>query len=339
MRAREIRPEALHRGPRWRVNRLSLVPALVSLIGVSMFLYPDAAAWVTQYNQSKIIEVYEAQVDNAEPEAAIQLRQARRYNEALRSGAVLDANANKPRGTGTAASEIFDYNHQLRASETGLMARIRIPKINVDLPIYHGTSELSLLSGAGHLEGTSLPVGGIDTRSVITAHRGLAEAEMFTNLDKVSKGDTFSIEVFGEILTYKIINTEVIEPEATEAIRAEEGKDLATLITCTPLGINSHRILVTGERILPTPAAELAQKGAKPAVPFFPWWAVFYSLALSVISLYLWWAGRPVLGGKKNKKERRRRHGRNEAENGAPDTVPETSSVTEASSAAESSAR
>lgn len=287
-------PGAQHRGPRWRLNRLSLIPALMALIGTGMFLYPDAAAWVTQYNQSQIIAVYDEQVNNAEPEAAEQLRQAKLYNDALNAGAILDANANKPRGTGTSINNLLDYDHQLRASETGLMARIRIPKIHLDLPIYHGTSEQTLLSGAGHLEGTSLPVGGAGTRSVITAHRGLAEAEMFTNLDKVGMGDTFTLEVFGEVLTYKIISTEVIDPEATEAIRSQEGKDLATLITCTPLGINSHRILVTGERVMPTPAGDLEQRGSAPEVPFFPWWAVFFLLSLCIVGLYVWWAGRPL---------------------------------------------
>lgn len=294
-------PESQHRGPRWTLNRITLIPALVSIIGVAMFLYPDAAAWVTQYNQSKIIAVYQEQVDNAEPEASAQLVQAKRYNNALRSGAVLEANANKPRGTGTPVSDILEYDRQLKASETGLMARIRIPKINLDLPIYHGTSETSLLRGAGHLEGTSLPVGGLDTRTVITAHRGLAEAEMFTHLDKVEKGDTFSIEVFGEILTYKTIDTVVISPEATEAIRAEDGRDLATLITCTPLGINTHRILVTGERVLPTPQEDMDQKGAKPVIPFFPWWAVFFATAVSVVLLYIWWSGQPPAPEKRKK--------------------------------------
>lgn len=308
MRDGLVLPGAQHRGPRWKLNRISLIPAFMAIVGVGMFLYPDAAAWVTQYNQSQIIAVYEEQVNNAEPEASEQLRQARLYNDALSAGAVLDANANKPRGTGTSVNELLDYNHQLKASPTGLMARIRIPKIHLDLPIYHGTSEHTLLSGAGHLEGTSLPVGGLGTRTVITAHRGLAEAEMFTNLDKIGKGDTFTLEVFGEVLTYRVTTTEVIEPEKTEAIRAQQGQDLATLITCTPLGINSHRILVTGERVIPTPVRELEQKGSPPDVPFFPWWAVFFLLSLCVVILYLWWAGRPV-GRKKAAKNAAARAG------------------------------
>lgn len=305
MRSRLVLPGPQHRGPKWRLNRLSLIPALMAIVGSAMFLYPDAAAWVTQYNQSQIIAVYDEQVNNAEPEATEQIRQARLYNEALNAGAVLDANANKPRGTGTSVNDLLDYDHQLRASATGLMARIRIPKIHLDLPIYHGTSEQTLLNGAGHLKGTSLPVGGIGTRTVITAHRGLAEAEMFTNLDKVGEGDTFVLEVFGEVLTYKIISTEVIEPEATEAIRFQEGKDLATLITCTPLGINSHRILVTGERVLPTPTEDIEQQGSSPDVPFFPWWAVFFLLSLCVIALYVWWAGRPIAKGRRQKEARK----------------------------------
>lgn len=294
MRIRHALPPSKKRGGNWRLNRLSLIPAIMALFGVTMFLYPEIAAWVTQYNQSQIIAEYEARVNNSEPAASEQLKQARLYNDALSAGAVLEANANKPRGTGTSITELLDYNHQLRASETGLMARLRIPKINLDMPVYHGTDEETLLAGAGHLEGTSLPVGGIGTRTVITAHRGLAEAEMFTHLDKVEINDTFSVEVFGEVLTYKVINTEVIEPDKTEAIKAKIDQDLATLITCTPLGINSHRILVTGERVLPTPTEELNLKGSKPEVPFFPWWIVYYVVSIAFIAFYIWWAGRPA---------------------------------------------
>ncbi|WP_459583204.1 class C sortase, partial [Aerococcus mictus] len=111
--------------------------------------------------------------------------------------------------------------------------------IDVDLPVYHGTSDEVLNRAAGHLEGTSLPVGGPSTRAVITAHRGLANARMFTDLNKVNVGDTFTIEVFGDVLTYRVRDTKVVAPEDTDTLRVEEGKDLVTLVTCTPLGINS----------------------------------------------------------------------------------------------------
>lgn len=173
----------------------------------------------------------------------------------------------------------------------GLMARVKIPAIDVDLPIYHGTSDAVLLEGVGHLEGSSLPIGGPDTHAVLTAHRGLADAAMFTNLDRVKVGDTFTIEVFGEVLTYRVRETKVVAPEDADALRAVPGEDLVTLVTCTPLGINTHRILVTGERITPTPIEDIAAAGQAPDVPGFPWWAVGVLAAILVAEGYVWWSG------------------------------------------------
>lgn len=158
------------------------------------------------------------------------------------------------------------------------MGRILIPKAEVDLPIYHGTSEQTLLRGAGHLQGTSLPVGGVGTRTVITAHRGLAEATMFSYLDRLEPGDNFTLSIFDEVLAYRVRDVKVVAPEDSEAIVAEPDKDLATLVTCTPLGINTHRILVTGERIYPTPQKEADEAHAPSGLPRFPWFAVYYAI-------------------------------------------------------------
>lgn len=171
------------------------------------------------------------------------------------------------------------------------MGRVKIPKINVDLPIYHGTDDDTLDRGAGHLEGSHLPIGGIDTHSVITAHRGLANATMFNDLDKIDSGDRFTLEVFGEVLTYQVIETRVVEPDETDTLRVRPGADVVTLITCTPLGINSHRILVTAERVTPTPAQDLEDAGKDSEVPGFPWWAVLAGAVLIAVGLYLWRAG------------------------------------------------
>ncbi|MBE6481550.1 MAG: class C sortase [Actinomyces ruminicola] len=278
---------------RWRLQPLALLPALLAIAGMLLFAYPTVAAWVTQYNQSKIITSYDAAVDTTNPEAAVQLAQAHAYNDALSSGAVLEANTNVPTGAGSGGDEALDYNTILDANGAGLMARLRIPAINLDLPVYHGTSEETLLTGLGHLEGTSLPVGGAGTRSVITGHRGLADARMFTDLNRVDAGDKFVIEVFGEVLTYQVIDTKVVEPDETEALRAEEGRDLVTLVTCTPLGINTHRILVTGERIYPTPQEDLDAAGQPPTVPSFPWWAVGLAVGFILVGLYVWRSGYP----------------------------------------------
>ena len=167
------------------------------------------------------------------------------------------------------------------------MARVKIPSIEVDLPIYHGTDEETLLRGAGHLEGTHLPVGGESTRSVITAHRGLANATMFTDLNRVSEGDSFTIESLGETLVYRVNEIQVIDPTDTGSLQSESGKDLVTLITCTPLGVNTHRILVTGERITPTPAPALHEAGKAPEIPGFPWWALLGTGGILLIGGYL----------------------------------------------------
>ena len=261
------------------------------MVGATVLAYSPAASWLSAYNQSLVISKYSESLRNVRPNVSDQLADAHRYNEALSSGAVLEANTNVPTGSGKSSSKEFDY-WKLLDTPNRTMSRIQIPKIGVDLPIYQGTSEEALLEGAGHLQGTSLPVGGKDTRSVITAHRGLADATMFTDLDKIEVGDRFILTTFGQVLTYQVIDTRVVKPEDTTTLRQQAGKDLVTLVTCTPLGINTHRILVTGERITPTPPKDkLAAKNTRAELQF-PWWAVVYLTAISLIVAYTWWAGR-----------------------------------------------
>ncbi|BDA64829.1 class C sortase [Actinomyces capricornis] len=275
----------------WRLSISALITCLLAEAGMLLLAYPTVAAWFSQYNQSQVTGNYETQVADAFPDAATQLAQAHAYNDALSVGALLEANTHVPTGEGASQDESLEYDTILSASPEGLMARLRIPVIDLDLPVYHGTSDETLLKGLGHLEGTSLPVGGPGTRSVVTGHRGLADATMFTHLDRVGEGDTFSIEVFGEVLVYRVIETRVVNPDETEALRAQEGKDLMTLVTCTPLGINTHRILVTGERVFPTPQEAIDSAGAAPDVPHFPWWAVALAAGQILLGAYLWRTG------------------------------------------------
>lgn len=251
---------------------------------------------------SEVAAEYAKLITHAVPAPHEQLRRAREYNSKLSSGAIYEANTNIPTSHGETSDASQDYWDQLKVNDDGLMARLRIKKIDLDLPVYHGTEDATLLKGLGHLRGTSLPVGGKGTRSVITGHRGLASAEMFTRLDEVGKGDTFTIEVFDEILTYKVVDKIVVNPDETKKIAAVPGKDLMTLITCTPLGINTQRILVTGERVVPTPAADKALRGKKPDVPRFPWWIVACFGSLCIVGGYIWWAGLPVKKKKKTEK-------------------------------------
>lgn len=284
----------------WHFSKSCIIPALLLLASFASLIYPHAAMWLSQYHMSEVAAEYAKLITHAVPAPHEQLSRAREYNQKLSSGAIYEANTNIPTSHGETSDASQDYWEQLKANDDGLMARLRIKKIDLDLPVYHGTEDATLLKGLGHLRGTSLPVGGKGTRSVITGHRGLASAEMFTRLDEIGKGDTFTIEVFDEILTYKVVDKIVVNPDETKKIAAVPGKDLVTLITCTPLGINTQRILVTGERVVPTPAADKALRGKKPDVPRFPWWVLGCFGSLCVVGGYVWWAGLPV---KKKKKE------------------------------------
>lgn len=293
-----------HRGgrqrPQWRLPWLALLVAVVALAGVTIALYPTVASWSSQYNQSQLIETYtQAMREETDPPAAEEIALAHRYNAALSSGALLEAHERLPAGAGTFADSSLAYEQVLDFGADGLMARLKIPGIDVDMPVYHGTSDETLLRGVGHLEGTSMPVGGAGTHSVLTAHRGLAAATMFTNLNRVTIGDTFTIEVFGEVLTYQVFETKVVEPHQSESLRAQEGADLVTLVTCTPLGINSHRILVTAERVLPTPTRDLETAGEISQLPHFPWWTIVLALAFVTAVVYVWRMGyrRPASTG------------------------------------------
>lgn len=292
--AQSTSPEAQGTSPgrRWRMPWGMLVVAIVLLAGVGLLQYPQVAGWLSQYYQSQlIVDVSDEVRQEGSPALESELQRAHAYNDLLESGALLAANANKPTAD-AAPIDAFEYSDLLRATPSGVMGRLRIPAIDVDLPIYHGTSDETLTRGVGHLEGTSLPVGGMSQHSVLTAHRGLPEATLFNDLNRVEVGDRFAIEVFGEVLTYQVIDTRVVEPDDTDTLRAVAGEDLVTLVTCTPLGINTHRYLVTGERVTPTPIADLKAAGERPDVPGFPWWTLTLTAAVLFAGLLVAVGGR-----------------------------------------------
>ncbi len=288
-------PRRHRRLSRWRVSRLSLVIAAVSILGMSLLLYPHAAAWFSSVEQSRQIDDLTRGVTDLGAETLRQrLSDARLYNSDLVSGgAEVAAGERLPLADDPQRADHERYGSLLRGDAEGVMARIKIPAIGVDLPVFHGTSEAVLERGVGHLEGTALPVGGDSTHSVLTGHRGLATSELFTHLDRVADGDTFTIEVFGEVVTYRVVETLVVEPDDTQSLLIQPGRDLLTLVTCTPLGINSHRILVTGERLIPTPRVDIESAGRSPEVPGFPWWMVGAGAALVGAAGYVWLSGRP----------------------------------------------
>lgn len=272
---------------RWRrPSPVVLFVSILALAGVVLLLLPSIATWYSQREYSAEIQGLNQAAGSGDEAARLAgLEAARAYNSQLTGAAVVAAGARIPEAVGSGASS--EYERLLAADTTGLMARIKIPKINVDLPIYHGTSDDTLEQGVGHLEGTALPVGGETTHSVLTAHRGLAKAELFDNLDQVRTGDTFTVEVWGEVLTYRVRETRVVKPNETQSLYPVMGEDLVTLVTCTPLGINTHRILVTGERVTPTPIGDLNAAGADPTIPGFPTWALGLGGALLGIGGYV----------------------------------------------------
>lgn len=279
---------------RWQLPLLPLLVAISVIAGSGLLLYPAAAAWFSAVEQSqKIDELTQGIKDLGAETLRERIAEAREYNQSLSGGgAAVAANERLPLAN-EALPNKQKYLAMLRGDSEGLIARIRIPSIKVDLPIYHGTSETVLEHGIGHLEGTALPVGGPSTHSVVTGHRGLATSELFSNLDKVALNDTFTIEVFSEILTYRVIETLVVEPQDTESLLIQPGQDLLTLVTCTPLGINSHRILVTGERLIPTPQSDVDAAGQRPDIPGFPWWMVTAGGVIIAAGAYVWLSGRP----------------------------------------------
>ena len=222
-------------------KRYSLLLLLALLVGLSLLLYPTISNCWNSFHQSKTIATYVetvAEMDDSDYEGM--WREAQAYNTAL------------PRDQGRfqlSEEEKQVYEGLLRVSDDGIMGYVEIPSINVELPIYHGTDEEILQIAVGHIQGSSLPVGGPSTHCVISGHRGLPSAKLFTDLDQLTKGDIFILHVLDETLTYEVDQIHIVEPDDVSLLSMEEGEDLCTLVTCTPYGVNSHRLLVRGHRV------------------------------------------------------------------------------------------
>lgn len=213
-------------------------------LGICLCAYPFVANLVGQKNQNRTISTYKEELRQYEKDELSQvLKDAEAYNEALyQSKVYIGSNVQ----TGIIHNE--NYEKVLSFSKTQVMGVIRIPQIEVNLPIYHGTSEAVLAIGVGHLEGSSLPVGGKNTHCVLTGHRGLPNSKLFTRLDEIKEGELFYIEVASRIMAYRVKEIQVISPEDVKCLSIKTGNDFVSLVTCTPYGINSHRLVVTGER-------------------------------------------------------------------------------------------
>lgn len=224
-----------------QANFINALLVLILLVGLSLLLYPSVSDYWNSFHQTRAIASYAEQVANLDNDTYDQLwEDARAYNRSLllRDNAFLLSEEQKA-----------DYVRLLDVSGLGIMGYIEIPAIDVSLPIYHGTEESVLQIAVGHLDWTSLPVGGMSTHCVLSGHRGLPSAKLFTNLDKLAEGDVFMLRVLDEVLTYEVDQVLIVEPHETDALHIVEGEDYCTLVTCTPYGINTHRLLVRGHRI------------------------------------------------------------------------------------------
>lgn len=222
-------------------NHSTILLLLVFLAGLSLLLYPTFSDWWNSLHQSQAVAGYAQQVADMDDDTYQQMwDDAWEYNASLleRTNALTLTDRQRTR-----------YDGLLNLGNNSVMGYIEIPKIGVTLPIYHGTDEAVLQVAVGHLEWTSLPVGGESSHCVVSGHRGLPSAKLFTNLDKLQTGDTFQMCVLDEVLTYEVDQIRIVEPHQTDDLRIVEGEDLCTLVTCTPYGINSHRLLVRGHRI------------------------------------------------------------------------------------------
>ena len=214
---------------------------IIFLIGLLLVLYPTVSNFLNNREQKKVIREYSNIVNNMDKEEKEAMyNEAVDYNKKIYEKGMIDySNPDAVEG----------YNDILDVSGTGIMGYISIPKINVELPIYHGTSDGVLQVAVGHLEGSSLPVGGENTHCVLSGHRGLPSADLFTHLDRLNVHDIFTISVLDKTLVYEIDQIKVVAPGDTQYIQIEDGKDYCTLLTCTPYGINTHRLLVRGVRV------------------------------------------------------------------------------------------
>ena len=221
-------------------NRSTIILILIFLVGLSVMLYPTVSDYVNQRHQSRALASYDETVNEmSDADYTAYFEAADAYNQRL---------AATPNSFFT-PEQVSGYDETLDVSGTGIMGYITIPRIGVELPVYHGTSDGVLQVAAGHLEGSSLPVGGAGTHAVISAHRGLPSAKLFTNLDELEAGDTFTITVLDRVLTYEVDRISIVLPTETDLLQPVEGQDYVTLMTCTPYGINTHRLLVRGHRV------------------------------------------------------------------------------------------
>ncbi len=277
--------------PQRRANRV--IPVLlqvVAMLGIGALLYPTASDWFATRDHNAEISGYVEHVETL-PSAtkSALLDQARSYNALLPQGPLSD-----PFGAAGAAdpdAAYATYEQLLRVSDGGVIGDLVYARLGIGLPIYHGTSDAVLSRGAGHLYGSSLPVGGPSTHAVLTSHSGLARASLFTPLTRAQLGDIFIVDVLGEARYYEVDAIATVLPDDADALRIEPQADHVTLITCTPMGVNSHRLLVRGTRIDAPETADVVPMAGDGRHAGFPWWAVVFVAGSAVVAALLFAPG------------------------------------------------
>ena len=246
-----------------------LLAATFGVVALGLMLYPLVGELLSEKYRSDIETAYTAAIEDADKTELTAQRQAAEQYNAMLSGTTITE--------GGASAPPLAYAQQLTVG--GVMAYVDIPKINVYLPVQHGTDVDTLEKSVGHVVGTSLPVGGSSTHAVLSAHSGMASSKLFSDVDQLEKGDTFYIHVLGEVLAYEVDNINTVLPTDTSLLQIEEGKEFVTLVTCTPFGVNTHRLLVRGHRIPYTPEQATAAAAEKPAASS---WMRHYLIGLGI---------------------------------------------------------
>ena len=246
-----------------------LLAAACGVVALGLLLYPLVGELLSEKYHSDVETAYTAAIeDTDDAELTAQREAAEQYNAMLSGATITEGGASAPP---------LAYDEQLMVG--GVMAYVGIPKINIYLPIQHGTDADTLERAAGHVVGTSLPVGGASTHAVLSAHSGMASSKLFSDIDQLAAGDVFYIHVLGEVLAYKVDAIHTVLPTDTSLLQIEEGKDLVTLVTCTPFGINTHRLLVRGHRVPYTLEQEVSAAEEKPVASS---WTQHYLTGLAV---------------------------------------------------------
>lgn len=287
-----------------------IIFTLIFIFGLSVLFYPTFSNYWNNYRQKQLISNYSQQVFDEEQvngiDYASEWAKARAYNDSLIPMVLPDSFANAQ----NEKSEDRAYMKCLNLTGDGVMGTLEIPAIDITVPIMHTTDDKVLQNAAGHLEGSSLPIGGESTHSVIAAHRGLPTASLFTDLDKIGIGDHFYIHVLDETLAYEVDEIDVVEPDDTEKLNVTDGKDLCTLLTCTPYGVNTQRLLVTGHRVKYSEKEAAAESVRHPFGVSAKTNYLFWSLAgLAVVILFILFLNRRLKRQNRRPEDEKRQNG------------------------------